>query len=84
MKKVKPGDPLVIPAPTSNTFVDAARDFLARQHQQAQAGTPSGKHNCIVPAINRLVASGSEWRVHRKGFRRSGPCGRRRGRSGSS
>jgi hypothetical protein len=30
LKKVKPRDPLVIPATTFNTFVDAARDFLAR------------------------------------------------------
>ncbi len=52
MKKVKPGDPLVIPAATFNTFVDAARDFLARQHQQTQAGTPSGRHNCIVLVRN--------------------------------
>lgn len=39
MKKVKPGDPLVIPAATFNTFVDTARDLLTRQHQQAQADT---------------------------------------------
>jgi hypothetical protein len=52
MKKVKPGDPLVIPAATFNTFIDSARDFLARQHQQAQAGTPSGRHNCIVLVRN--------------------------------
>jgi len=31
LKKVKPGDPLVIPAATFNTFVDAAQDFLRRQ-----------------------------------------------------
>lgn len=52
MRKVKPGDPLVIPAATFNTFIDSARDFLSRQHQQAQAGTPSGKHNCIVLVRN--------------------------------
>jgi hypothetical protein len=54
LKKVKAGDPLVIPAATFNTFVDAARDFLARQHRQTQSGTPSGRHNCIV-----LVRNGS-------------------------
>jgi hypothetical protein len=31
LKKVKPGDPLAIPAATFNTFVDAAQDFLRRQ-----------------------------------------------------
>lgn len=31
MQKVKRGDPLVIPAGTFNTFVDAARDFQQRQ-----------------------------------------------------
>ncbi len=36
LKKVKSGDPLVIPAATYNTFVDAARDYLARQQDQAQ------------------------------------------------
>jgi hypothetical protein len=51
-KKVKPGDPLAIPAATFNTFVDAARDFLARQHQQVQSSTPSGRHNCIVLVRN--------------------------------
>lgn len=31
LKHVRSGDPLVIPAATFNTFVDAARDFLQRQ-----------------------------------------------------
>jgi hypothetical protein len=31
LKRVKPGDPLAIPAATFNTFVDAAQDFLRRQ-----------------------------------------------------
>ncbi len=41
LKKVQPGDPLVIPAQTFNTFVDAAKDFLRRQHHQGQAGPPA-------------------------------------------
>ena len=41
LKKVKPGDPLAIPAATFNTFVDAAQDFLRRQYEQAQTGTPT-------------------------------------------
>ena len=48
LKKVKSGDDLVIPAQTFNTFVDSARDFLARQHREAQtatsmSGTSSGR-----------------------------------------
>lgn len=31
LTKVRPGDPLRIPAATFNTFVDAAQDFLRRQ-----------------------------------------------------
>jgi len=31
LKKVRPGDPLVIPAATFNTFIDTARDFQERQ-----------------------------------------------------
>jgi len=34
LKKVHPGQRLAIPAATFNTFVDAARDFLARQQGQ--------------------------------------------------
>ena len=36
LKKVQSGDPLVIPAQTFNTFIDAARDFKARQLQQGR------------------------------------------------
>ncbi|MCX5673925.1 MAG: hypothetical protein NTX87_02855 [Planctomycetota bacterium] len=34
LKKVHPGERLAMPAATFNTFVDAARDFLARQQGQ--------------------------------------------------
>ena len=30
LKKVKPGDPLAIPAATFNTFVDAAKAFVKK------------------------------------------------------
>ena len=57
MKKVKSGDPLVVPAQTFNSFVDAARDFQGRRQNQGssqqQAFYPSG----IVPVKN---ASGSD------------------------
>ncbi len=52
MKKVKPGDPLSIPAATFNTFVDAARDYLQRRHGQGQQATPSGRHTCTIPVRN--------------------------------
>ena len=38
MQKVKRGDPLVIPASTFNTFVDAARDFQKRQSDRSREG----------------------------------------------
>jgi hypothetical protein len=40
MRKVKSGDPLVIPAETFNTFIDAARDVRGRQHSQGRRVTP--------------------------------------------
>jgi len=39
LRKVKPDDSLVIPAATFNTFVDSARDFLARQRPDAAGAT---------------------------------------------
>jgi len=36
MRKVKRGDPLVIPAATFNAFIDAARDFQERQRSAEQ------------------------------------------------
>ncbi len=41
LKKVAPGQPLVIPASTWNTFVDAARDY--QQRQQSQNAERSGE-----------------------------------------
>ncbi|MBM4017419.1 MAG: hypothetical protein FJ288_03680 [Planctomycetes bacterium] len=38
LKKVQPGQRMVIPAQTFNTFIDAARDYL--QRQQNQGGDP--------------------------------------------
>ncbi|MFB3893596.1 MAG: hypothetical protein ACE15C_16405 [Phycisphaerae bacterium] len=54
LAKVKPGDPLAIQAGTFNTFVDAANDFLRRQHGQAQSGTPVARQAGII-----LVKNGS-------------------------
>jgi hypothetical protein len=52
LEKVKSGDPLVVPAATYNTFVDAARDYLARQQDQAQSARPGGRHSGIVLVRN--------------------------------
>jgi hypothetical protein len=54
LKKVAPGDPLVIPAAAYNTFVDAARDYLARQQDQVQEARPSGRHSGIVLVRNDI------------------------------
>jgi hypothetical protein len=49
LKKVSPGDPLVIPAGAYNTFVDAARDYLDRRQDQGQEDHPAARHSGIVP-----------------------------------
>jgi len=48
MKKVQPGDPLQIRAETFNTFIDAARDFKARQHDVVSQATPAFRQSGIV------------------------------------
>jgi len=63
LKKVKPGDPLAIPAATFNTFVDSARDYLQRRHSQRQQGTPSGRHNCIIHVRNDSGADRERYEV---------------------
>jgi hypothetical protein len=44
LKKVKSGSPLVIPAQTFNSFIDAARDFQDRQRSIAQEA-PRDRHD---------------------------------------
>ena len=41
LRKVRSGNPLVIPAGTYNTFVDAARDYLDCRQDQAQTAKPA-------------------------------------------
>ena len=48
LKKVKSGDPLAIPAATFNSFVDAAKDFQARQLAQQQGSQPTQKAGTSV------------------------------------
>lgn len=52
MKKVKSGDALVIPAQTFNTFIDAARDFRARQQGSAQTAQQSFRSSGIILVKN--------------------------------
>ncbi|MCK4625175.1 MAG: hypothetical protein KAV00_07690 [Phycisphaerae bacterium] len=52
LKKVKSGDALVIPAQTFNTFIDAARDFRARQHGRAQNAQQTFRSSGIVLVKN--------------------------------
>ena len=57
LKKVKTGDSLVIPAQTFNTFIDAARDFRARQQGRAQTAQPGFRSSGIILVKN---ASGAD------------------------
>jgi len=52
LQKVKPGDPLVIPAGTFNTFIDAARDFRARQQGRTQTAQPGFRFSGIILVKN--------------------------------
>jgi hypothetical protein len=63
LRKVKPGDPLAIPAATFNTFVDSARDYLQRRHNQRGQATPSGRHNCIIHVRNDSGADRERYEV---------------------
>ena len=57
LKKVKPGDPLAIPAATFNTFVDAAQDFRNRQHRQERPLPPASAGSGTIRVKN---ASGAD------------------------
>ena len=52
LKKVQSGDPLVIPAQTFNTFVDAARDYQQRAQNRGQKAQPGFRQTGIVPVKN--------------------------------
>ena len=41
LRKVKPGDPLAIPAEAFNAFIDAARDVQSRRLAQRQGAQPA-------------------------------------------
>lgn len=52
LKKVKPGDPLRIPAATFNTFVDTAQDYLSRRSNLSQNPRQSARHSGIILVRN--------------------------------
>lgn len=51
LRKVKPGDPIDIPADTFNTFIDVARDFKSRRHDAAQAGHVPGQPPGVILTV---------------------------------
>ncbi len=57
LRKVKPGEPLRIPAATFNTFIDAAEDFQRRRHDQSAGPQAAGRRMDAVPVKNN---SGSD------------------------
>ncbi|MCG3128250.1 MAG: hypothetical protein CHACPFDD_03127 [Phycisphaerae bacterium] len=56
MQKVKRGDPLVIPAATFNTFIDAARDFQQRQRSARRDAVREQRDTGIVLVRNESGA----------------------------
>ena len=48
MKKVRTGDPLVVPAQAYNAFIDAAKDFHRRTANLGQQATPGYRSAGIV------------------------------------
>ncbi len=52
LRKVQVGDPLAIPASTFNSFIDAARDFRARQQSATSDSLQSFRQAGIVPIKN--------------------------------
>jgi hypothetical protein len=52
LKKVRPGDPLQISAPTYNAFVDAARDFQERRFDTGSNSLPDWQQGGVVLVRN--------------------------------
>ena len=57
LRKVKPDDPLAIPAATFNAFVDAAQDYRNRQHRQERPIPPADDGSGTIRVKN---ASGAD------------------------
>ena len=67
MKKVHSGDPLDIPAATFNTFIDSARDFLARQNDTSRQHGRDLRSSGIILVKN--VSGGDRERFHILGIK---------------
>lgn len=57
MKKVKPGDPLIIPAETFNTFIDVAHAHQRQQHNIGRQPSLSRQDTGIVLVLNQSGAN---------------------------
>ena len=57
LKKVRTGDPLVVPAQAYNAFIDAARDFQQRTAHIGQTATPGYRSAGIVLVKNESGAA---------------------------
>lgn len=81
MKKVRSGDPLVIPATAYNAFIDAAQDFRARTANLGQQATPVSRSSGIVMVKNESGADRARFDVLGLGeplFLPDGPAGAER------
>ncbi len=63
LNKVKSGDPLVIPAATFNTFIDAARDFQQRQRATSREAQRESRQTGIVLVRNESGADRARFDV---------------------
>lgn len=63
LKKVRPGDPLVIPAATFNAFIDAAQDFQQRQRSAEQDRYRELRQTGIVLVRNESGADRQRFEV---------------------
>lgn len=81
MKKVRSGDPLVIPAPAYNAFIDAAQDYRARTANVGQQATPVTRSSGIVMVKNESGTDRARFDVLGLGeplFMPDGPAGAER------
>ena len=51
-KKVRPGEPLKIPAETFNTFIDAAQYVRAHRHDRGGGAQAELRRQTVVPVRN--------------------------------
>lgn len=63
LRKVKPGEPLVIPASAYNAFVDAALDYQDRRLSLGQGGMPPGQNSNLIVVKNNSGADRSRFQI---------------------